>query len=248
MTRTGFVAAALLLGYVSIPASVQVQRSAQASIDAYKKAIRAAEEVPSGGRLEAAFNAIGPVRTALLQGDTSAGHTLEAMPESEFVALRGELGRAGLEINRVEVLFVEPDVPFFRALASRGDRVDRAFFDALQSTYPESIFPVYVHQQTDFSGCTRFGSGTLVSTYLTWSGFRRAYPAKYEEASSTEVQKVAEALTDSTCACGDAASVEQELSSFISRAPVSAVRSLVEQRLAAFRSNPAIIRFGCKSG
>lgn len=120
--------------------------------------------------------------------------------------------------------------------------------DALHATYPEWNWPVYLQRQTDYSGCTRFGSGSLVSTYLAWRRFRREYPKRYTEASRTEEGKVLEELNESACACGDAASVEQEFREFIGRVPASEARTSAERRLSAIRSNPALIRYGCKSG
>jgi hypothetical protein len=215
-------------------------------IDSYRVAIQVAQKNPSRGQLEAAFDAIGPLREALIASRDGSESTLELLSEQEFTALRREL--VGLLVNREEVVFVEADVAFFRRLAERGDRADRAFFAALSSTSPESVWPVYVEQQTDFSGCTRFGSGTLVSAYLTWVAVRRQYPKRYEVASSSRLDDIVKTLTESTCACGDRASVEQELTEFLRRAESSDVRTRVEARLAAVRSGRAKIRFTCVSG
>jgi hypothetical protein len=74
-------------------------------------------------------------------------------------------------LAREEVVFVEPDADYFVTLArAHGDAADRAFFSALKVTYPDSVWPVYVEQQTDAGGCTRFGSGALVEAYRSWSG------------------------------------------------------------------------------
>ena len=168
------------------------------------------------------------------------------MSEREFASLGHEL--VGLVVSREEAVFVEPDVVFFGRLASRGDPADRAFFAALSSTYPQSVWPVYVDQQTDVSGCTRFGSGTLVSTYLAWTAVRRQYPMRHEEASGRHLDDIVKELTESTRACSDRASVERELAEFLRREADTDVRTRVEGRLAAVRSSGANIRFTCKSG
>jgi hypothetical protein len=220
--------------------------SARNAIDAYRMAIQVAQQSPSGGRLEAAFDAIGPLREALMRSPGGRESTLESLSEQEFAALGREL--PGLIVNREEILFVQPDVVFFRRLAARGDRADRTFFAALASTYPDSVWPVYLDQQTDYSGCTRFGSGTLVSSYVTWAAVRRQYPKRYEEASAGHLGDIVKELTESTCACGDRASVEQELTEFRRRVGASDVRTRVEARRAAVRRDRADFRFSCKSG
>jgi hypothetical protein len=240
------LAAAALFGWCVVAPSAQQLDSARKAIDTYRVAIQRAQKAPSRGQLEAAFNASGPLREALATGRDGGGTALEALSEPEFNQLRREL--VGLVVNREEVVLVEPDVAFFRALAARGDPADRAFFRALSATYPESVWPVYVEQQTDYSGCTRFGSGTLVTTYLTWSAFRQQYSKRYEAASGTHLDEVKRELTESTCACGDRASVEKELTEFLRRAKVSELRTEVAARLAAVRSDHAAIRFACTSG
>jgi len=110
------------------------------------------------------------------------------------------------------------------------------------------VWPIYIDQQTDVSGCVRYGSGTLVSSYFTWTAVRRQYPKRYEEASGRHLDAIVKALTESTCACSDRASVEHELTEFLRRADTSDVRTRVEARLAAVRSGDTNMRFGCKSG
>jgi len=246
MVRTRLVAAASIVGWCVVVPSAQRLDPAPRAIDSYRAAIQRAQKTPSGGQLEVAFNAIGPLREALVISRDGGNSALEALSEPEFNQLRREL--VGLVVNREEVVFVEPDVEFFQALAARGDAADRAFFSALSATLPDSIWAVYVEQQTDYSGCTRFGSGTLVATYLTWSAFRQQYPKRYAEASGTHLDDVKRELTDSTCACGDRASVEKELTEFLRRAKVSELRTEIAARLAAVRSDRAELRFACTSG
>jgi hypothetical protein len=246
MTRTKLVVTAVLFSCCVAMPDAQRLDSVRKVIDSYRVAIQLAQKDPSRGRLEAAFDAIGPLRDALVLSREGGVSTLELLSEREFTTLGREL--VGLLVNREEVVFVKPDVVFFRSLAARGDPADRAFFAALSSTYPESVWPIYIQSQTDFSGCTRFGSGTLVSTYLTWVAVKRQYPKRYEEASSDHLKDIISALTESTCACGDRASVEQELSEFVQRAEASDVRTQVEARLVAVRSDRAKIRFTCVPG
>ena len=120
----------------------------------------------------------------------------------------------------------------------------------LHALDPERVapMPIYIDQQTDVSGCVRYGSGTLVSSYFTWAAVRRQHPKRYEEASGKHLDAIVRALTESTCACSDRASVEQELTEFLRRADATDVRTRVEARLAAVRSGGADMRFRCHSG
>jgi hypothetical protein len=245
MGRTSLLAMVVLYSGCALVAA-QGLDPVRKAIDSYRAAIELAQKNPSRGQLEAAFNTIEPLRQALVSSRNGAGSALESLSDQEFTALGRKL--AGLVVNREEVVFVEPDVVFFGRLAARGDRADRAFFTALSSTYPASAWPVYIEQQTDYSGCTRFGSGTLVSTYVAWATFRRQYPKRYEQASVSHLDDIVEALTGSTCACGDRASVEGELTEFLRRAEGRDTRAKVEARLLAVRRDRANIRFACTSG
>jgi hypothetical protein len=246
MARTKLVATGVLCVWCAAMLSAQRVDPARTAIDAYKAAIQVAEKAPSHGRLEAAFDAIGSLRHALLVSRGASHSFLESRSEQEFAALDREL--VGLVVTRDEAIVVEPDVAFFQRLAARGDPADRAFFAALVSTYPRSVWPVYLEQQTDVTGCTRFGSGTLVSAYFTWAAVRRQYPRRYVDAVGEHLEDIVKELTESTCACADQASVERELTAFSRRAPASDVRARVDARLAAVRSGRADIRFTCKSG
>lgn len=234
-------------GFVTIAAAAQVSTSYQAAVDAYRFAIASAEVGTAPRGIDAAFEAVVPLREALMRPRDGGNSVLESLTDAEFARLDGEL--PGVLINREEVVFVRPDVDYFTRLAvARGDAADRAFFAALKTTYPESVWPVYVEQQTDSSGCTRFGSMSLVETYRMWSEFRRQHPGRHETAAVTETNAVLEQLTESTCACGSTAAVELELEQFIRRVSISPVRTLIAQRLLALRAGRTDIRTNCVSG
>jgi hypothetical protein len=148
MTRTKLVVTTLFVSCCVVMPDAQRLDPVRKVIDSYRVAIRLAQKDPSRGHLEAAFDAIGPLREALIVSRDGAS-TLELLSEQEFTTLGREL--VGLLVNREEVVFVKPDVVFFRRLAARGDPADRAFFAALSSTYPESVWPSYIEpQNSDF--------------------------------------------------------------------------------------------------
>jgi hypothetical protein len=218
---------------------------------------------PGGGRLLSLGHHIGGVR-ALITSDRDGilalvsvrealmqvrggQNVLESLPDEEFQRLGRDL--PGAILNRDEVVFVEPDPDYFTKLAAaRGDGADRAFFSAFKATYPESVWPLYVEPQTDYGGCTRFGSMTLVETYRTWFDFQRTFRGRYAASAQRETDAVIEQLTTSTCACGDLASVERELQRFRRRFPTSPARAKIDQRLQALRARRSEIRTSCVAG
>ena len=225
----------------------QMPASGKAAVAAYQSAIRAVETGGAAGRIEAAFSALIALREALTRARGNQGTVLESISDEEFERLMRDL--PGVVVNRVEVVIVDPDPEYFAALAiAHGDAADRAFFSALQATYPEAVWPVYLEQQTDYSGCTRFGSGKLVETYLEWSDFQRRFPRRYVAAARREINDVSKQLTESTCACGDVASIQDELERFLGKVKTSPVRTKVSERLQAILARRSDIRTSCTSG
>src|SRR5438552_9843119 len=122
----------------------------RAAIQAYQSAIKSAET--GRGAIEAAYSALASVREALMRVRNGRDTVLEGISDEEFTRLQREL--PGVLVNREEIVFIKPDVDYFSKLAAaRGDAADRAFFSALKQTYPDSVWPAYVEQQTDYSGC-----------------------------------------------------------------------------------------------
>jgi len=231
---------------MSVVSSAEIPSEVQKAIDAYRSALTAAQQRSNDGAIERAFAALTSVRDALLQ--TKGGETaLEALSPADFDRLTAAMN--GAVIGRDEVLVVEVDTDYFLKLAaSRGSRVDRAFFASLRATYPDSTWPIYVEQQTDYSGCTRFGTGTLVSEYRRWTRFTAGFPGRYTAAVRREVERVSNELTQSTCACGTNASVEQELGQFLRVVPRAPISAMVSARLRAVRAGRSDIRPQCISG
>jgi hypothetical protein len=231
----------------TIVLTAQLSTPAQRAVTAFRSAIVAAESGAGSGSIEAAFSALLPLRNALTHGREGREAVLESLPESDFRRLKREL--RGALINRDEVVFVEPDIDYFVNLATtRGDRADKAFFAAMKMTYPESIWPVYEEQLTDYSGCTRFGSGDLVRTYAVWSEFQSRYPDRYNHGAAEQWESIRRELTDGTCACDDGTSVKGELDELLRAFPTSPDRSKIERRLLELDAGRSGIRFNCQPG
>ena len=244
MTGRLLIVTIALVGFGTTRGLAQLSTSDQAAVDLYRSAITSAESGRSS--IETAFSALVSMREALMRV-RSGRNVLETLSDEEFQRLGRPL--PGAILNRDEVVFVEPDPDYFTKLAAaRGDRADRAFFSAFKATYPESVWPLYVEQQTDNGGCTRFGSMTLVETYRTWFEFQRTFRGRYVAGAQKEIDAVIERLTTSTCACGDLASVESELEQFRQMLPTSPARARIDQRLEALRARRSDIRTSCVAG
>ena len=237
----------VLLGFETPASMAQLSTSDQAAIDAYRSAISLAENAASIGSIENAFSAVAALNKALLRMKEDRIFVLESLSDAEFLRLEREL--PGVMMNRVETVYVEANIGYFARLAgAKGDDADRAFFEALNATYQYSVWPVYIEQQTDYSGCVRFGSMSLVETYRTWSAFRRKYPDRYVARATSETDHVLDELTSGTCACGDAAGIMQELERFRTAFPASPASSEIDKRLEALRTDRSNIRTNCRSG
>jgi hypothetical protein len=238
--------AALALVLMSVVGRAEIPSEVQKAIEAYRGALLAAQQRSNDGAIERAFAALTSVHDALLQ--TTGGETaLEALSPAEFDSLTAAM--TGAVIGRDEVLVVDVDTDYFLKLAaSRGTRVDRTFFASRKATYPESTWPIYVEQQTDYSGCTKFGTGTLVSEYRRWTRFAVGFPRRYTAAVRREVERVSNELTQSTCACGTRSSVEQEFRQFLRVFPRAPISAMVGARLRDVRTGRTDIRAQCHSG
>lgn len=248
MIKQTFAVAIIAIGSAVVaPNAVMAQltQSDKAAVDAYRSTIKSAESGAASQDIEAAYFKIDAVQKALMcmQGDQE-GTVLESLSDAEFTHLVHEL--PGVLISREDIVFVKADLAYFTRLAtSHGDDADRAFFAALKATYPDSVWPVYIEQETDYSGCTRFGSMSLVDAYQTWSEFQHKYPGRYTAAAQQEVHAILRELTGSTCACGNLEAVEKELQRFNRRFPTSAARGKVDQRLQDIGAHRSGIRANC---
>ena len=240
------IALGALLAALALPASAELSASDEALAGRYRAALRAAQSGAGSRALEAAFDALTAFAQAVLR-PRDGSSALESLTDPEFARLQRSL--PGVQLWRVEAVAVAADPVFFARLAERhGDAADRAFFAALRATHPDGAWPVYVEQQTDVSGCTRFGSMTLAGTHARWRRFQAAHPGRYAAAAHAEAAAVVDELTGSTCACGGLDGVQAELQRFVRRTPASEARNAVQQRLDAVRNGSAGVRAFCVAG
>ena len=228
-------------GFWMATIAAQLPGPVQSAVAAYRRAVKAVDSRPPGTGVEPTFNAFRALRAVLTRHEG-----LEALTEQQFGEVRS---LKGVIVSRDEVIYVQPDVRFFGALArAHGDAADRAFFAALKATYPDSVWPAYIEQQTDDTGCTRFGSLSVAAAYVRWVDFRKRYPTRYRDEATEQARAAFERLTGSTCACGDAVGVERELEQALRDVHAPGPRAAVERRLQEVRAGRADIRGHCHSG
>jgi len=225
---------------------VQLSAPQREGVDAYRAALAAFEARKAGAKLEELFGCARDVKHALLESADSAS-TLEALTPEAFAQLQRDL--RGLVVNREETLIVEADAGFFVRLAEQfGTAADRRFFSAYKATYPDSVWAVYIEQQTDYSGCTAFGSGKLVESSRLWSEVERELSGQYHDYAHGEWLKISHELATSTCACGDRSRVERELQQYLDAFPDAPDGSAIALRLRELKEGRSNIRLQCISG
>lgn len=216
------------------------------AVDNYCRALAAAKSTRDRKTIESVFTAARELKRALLLsvGDSTA---IEQLTENQF---RGIATRAvGVIINREEVLLVEPDPRYFLSLAqTHGTPADIAFFKVYSATYPDGVWPSYVWQETDVTGCTAFGSGELLARYGDWRGYRAQYPKAYGIESRERLREIEWHVAESDCACGSRVDVMKELQSFAAAFSRTGAGRAAKRRLLAMTTGKSSIKFDCSSG
>lgn len=156
----------------------------------------------------------------------------------------------GFVVGTHEALFAVPKVSFFLELArKKGTAVDVAFFENLQRTYPEyDAWPVYLRQQTDYSGCNVFDEPELIPVYQGWMEFAEKHPKAYADQVAKQLAKLDEMMTERTCACGKKPEVISGFEAFLKAFPKAPITPKVKARLADIQADKAEMSFECRSG
>ncbi|CAN5621558.1 hypothetical protein BH24ACI2_BH24ACI2_15210 [soil metagenome] len=207
--------------------------------DKYSSALKKFEKRRTRGNIEAVYRK-GQIVAEKLDA-------LESLSEADYASIERKM--RGFVINRNEVVFVKPDVVFFKKLSKRlGTKSDIAFFTFLGELKPESVWSAYIEQQTDYSGCTIYGKGILTSLYGKARQFRRQYPSAYVSDIKEEIRDMKSDFTDGTCACSDSNGVVKEFQLFIKTFPRGEITPIVKKRLIDIQNKKTAIRFNCLSG
>jgi hypothetical protein len=239
---------AVPLACVPARAGAALPPSAWTAANAYAAELERVEKAKSRVSMESLFLlAVALERELLTPPGAGTPSPMEELSDPEYAALRSRL--RGILLNRDEVLFARPDLRFFVELGERkGSPEDRLFFHLYRMTYPESFAPAYSRQQTDYGGCTDYGSGKLTRLYGEWQKYGTRHPKRYESVVQDETNRIVGELVQGTCACGNERSVESEFRYFLRRHPGSPIVPKVRARLDQLKHGTAKIRFNCISG
>jgi hypothetical protein len=187
--------------------------------------------------------------TGRLAAETLAGDSgvLEDLGEDDYQMVVQKM--TGFLVSRDEVVHVEPNPDFFIKLAQDyGKAHDVAFFQRYKQTIPNGVWHVYIRQQTDYSGCVRFGSLALVESYQRWTAFRQQFPKQYLREVEQLLVDLDDTLVEETCACGSAEDVAKELSAFVRELPGAEITPRARDRLEKVKQGTSDITFRCTGG
>jgi hypothetical protein len=213
------------------------------SVDLYANAVRAAIPLP----VDSIYH-LGLIAAQNLVDDLplvgSWGSILEGLSDDDYAKVQAKM--VGFTLNREEAVFADPDPLYFIKLSrSRGDSTSADFFEACRQT--SSGFS-YIEQQTDYSGCIKFGSLELVRSYGLWARFRRAHPDRYSDRVEHFLSDTEETLTQGTCACEGKEEALREFRAFEKEFPKASIAPRVVERIKALEAGTSNIRFHCISG
>ncbi len=142
-----------------------------------------------------------------------------------------------------------PDWKFFQRTAyEKGTPADIAFFNIMLDTEDHSMFPSWVTQITDYSGCTNYGPGILTVLYGRWRKFHDDFPQAYRAEAENQVRAISNEFIDNNCACNDEQSVIQEFNLFLRTYPDDAMSRPLQHRLAGIQNRTVQFRFKCLPG
>lgn len=235
--HTGLAAAIILCVCAASVARAQ-DKAILVLADAYASALKKFEARKGRSSLEGLLNKGEAVSEKL--------DDIESLSESEYARLEKKL--RGFAVNREEILFIEPKAKFFARLAtSHGTPADIAFFSLRRQIKPGDVWAAYIEQQTDVTGCIRYGTGSLTRLYGQILRFRKTYPKAYVRQINEESEAVLEEFTVGTCACGSREDVIREFQSFLKAFPADKKAPAVRKRLLKIRRSKEV-RYNCQSG
>jgi hypothetical protein len=221
---------------------------AQSAVMSYAQELSRVENAKGRVSLEKLFLMAYALEDELTRPLVSGGESpLEMLTDTEFATAQTRL--RGVALNREESIFAVPDAEFFERLGERkGSTEDRLLLRLFHRTYADPGWPVYIRQQTDYSGCTDYGPGNLTQLYGEWSHYRTLHPDRYKAVVDAELQRIVDELTRGGCACGPSGSVQSEFRYFLHRHPGSTIAPTVRSRLNELLHGTSAIRFNCVSG
>jgi hypothetical protein len=203
-------AAVLALFFVYLLPTQAQQPSILELATTYSRALQDIENGKNRGSIESLFDKGKNVSDKLEE--------MEGLTEADYSRLTRLM--RGFVINRDEVLYIEPDSKFFARLSRKlGTRKDVSFFVLKQQLRPDNVWAAYIEQETDSTGCTQYGNGSLTRLYGQAVAYRKAYPNGYRFAVNYEIEQILERFSSNICGCGNVGAASKEFRSFVTAYP-----------------------------
>jgi endonuclease/exonuclease/phosphatase (EEP) superfamily protein YafD len=169
---------------------------------------------------------------------------IEDLNGSTYHALAQKM--KGFELNRIEILYVQPDVDFWLELSKRkGKERDIQFFETYKQTVPGGLWKAYLEPQTDYSGCIKFGSNDLVGLFGKWMGYKSAFPRAYVSSVDEFLKDIEYQLAEGIHSCYGQDKVLQELTAFLKTFPDAGISPRIRQRIQEIENNESNMKFNC---
>lgn len=230
------------------PATNQLSHTIPEEVELYSRELNIIGKNPHARNYVEGLFGMGRKASKALLANPKKGYNsiLESLSEENFNAVSDKM--KGFLVGIQEIVVVEPEPDYFLNLAEQSD--DQAsvdFFKNYKKTISDTTYPVYIKQITDFGGCRRYGTMSLVHTYSIWDNYKKKYPARYK----TDVDKFihdVESEFEGTCACDDIASVIKELEAFIQAFPHAKITTRLRERVNQIRQGKGDIREHCLPG
>jgi hypothetical protein len=171
---------------------------------------------------------------------------IEELDDSTYSAVVKAM--KGFEVNRVEIVFVQPNTGFWIDLsAKKGKKADAKFFELYKQTYSNVLHEIYFEPQTDYSGCIKFGSNDLVRLYGEWTRYKLEFPRAYANFVKERLEEIENQLTEGMCACYGREDVLREFTAFVKTFPDAKITAKIQQRIQEIENNASEMRFNCTS-
>lgn len=153
----------------------------------------------------------------------------------------------GFDINpNTETYVANTEPNFFLTLAQKNKNAkDIEFFELLSRTEPDGRWPIFLEQEADLEGCTKY-DGTLSKLYDDWMKFQLKHPKDYMFKTKSILSEIETNLSESNCSCTkEATPILKELEDFIKSHRQLAITAKIQKRIKDITNKKAPIP-GCK--
>jgi len=170
----------------------------------------------------------------------------QALASGKLPKNRFERELPGFHVGTGPGIYVIPHSGLFLGLArTRGNAVDKRFFELLHQTFQGSTTRVYVDQLDEVTACYQVGGREMLSLYKGWTQFQASYPNAYKEAVRDELAQLEQVYTSANCACSSHEVVDAGLEAFLKAFPKAPIAPQVRARVERIHTKSSDIVFRC---